>query len=827
MPSFILSSTIIRKPQNKAGFIGNLYTVRALIIATVMILILCLQPNTSINAAPPYAQQALITAVKQAAISRNNNLSASDIIVMESNIRYFNGWASGTVATESNQTNEAGPEGFLFLARQSTNGWQIAFHHDLLFKQWLSQTPDAVFDTNAKSALGMMVGLSPQGDGSSQLGLPFPVGQTWCFMGGAHRSTNSSPTIWAALDFSCGSTNVAAANGGWATSPCPSFVLIVHSNGWDTGYYHLGNIYVGSGKQVNRWDVIGQYNGSDHCTKPNAPFFGPHVHFTLRDGSNQPQSIMGRDIGGWTVQNSTTEYQSCMTRIRDNFTICPNKNGSVPITNEGVIGSGPLSGNITIPSNNTNVSDVVHIEGTVTSSQPVSYAQFSAAWPGKPAFVIRDLPVNPPSYMVDVNLCDLGVAKGTAITLGFDVITGGVVHLGLGGVHVVTKTTDCPPNSPTGGVTTPNNNTNVGNVLHIDAAVNAPLEVTYAQYTMGWLGQTWIAVSRFDKPTGYAADVNLCGYHIPKGTRIDFGMDVISGSVVHNAFGGVRTVTKTTDCPGPTKETIGIYRNGTFYLRNANTTGNADIAVPYTAGSQPYPIVGDWTGAGFDSIGVYDRNTGNFYLRNTLTPGVPDESFTLGTANDIPLAGHWTAAATHDGTGVFRPTNGIIYLRNTLTTGFADFSMILGIPGDRPIAGDWDGDNIDSIGVFRPSTITFYLSNKVTNGVVYGDYTLQLGNGGDQPIAGDWIGQGHAGVGVFRPTNGNIYLKNALTPGFADANLIYGIAGDVAVSGHWVSGSASLSPDLIIAPPISAIPLTATPEPKSPIPETPLPNFDG
>ncbi len=260
------------------------------------------------------------------------------------------------------------------------------------------------------------------------------------------------------------------------------------------------------------------------------------------------------------------------------------------------------------------------------------------------------------------------------------------------------------------------------------------------------------------------------------------------------------TNTATATSVPPAIDTIGIFRpsTNTFYLRNHNTTGYADITAVFNPAAKPYPVVGDWNGDSVDTIGIYDRNSGVFYLHNANAAGSPDYTFTLGVPNDMPLSGRWTKTATHAGVGVFRPTNGVIYLRNTLTTGFADFTMVLGIPGDRPIAGDWDGDGIDSIGVFRPSKITFYLSNKVTNGVVYGDYTLLLGNSGDQPIAGDWIGQGHAGVGVFRPTNGKIYLKNALTPGYADTSLVYGIAGDVAVAGHWIAPSGSLPPNLII-----------------------------
>ena len=81
-------------------------------------------------------------------------------------------------------------------------------------------------------------------------------------------------------------------------------------------------------------------------------------------------------------------------------------------------------------------------------------------------------------------------------------------------------------------------------------------------------------------------------------------------------------------------DTIGIYRGGTFYMSLHNQTGNADIVVGFNPPGKNFPIVGDWTGAGFDTIGVFNQNTGRLSLRNSNTAGTADESFTLGIPND-------------------------------------------------------------------------------------------------------------------------------------------------------------------------------------------------
>lgn len=244
--------------------------------------------------------------------------------------------------------------------------------------------------------------------------------------------------------------------------------------------------------------------------------------------------------------------------------------------------------------------------------------------------------------------------------------------------------------------------------------------------------------------------------------------------------------------PGARNDTIGIYRpsNNTFYLKNTNQTGFADVAFNY-GGAASYPIVGDWDGDGIDSIGIYDQNTGVFALRNSNSAGVPDIFFTLGDPGDQPIAGRWSVDMTTDGAGVFRPTNGVLYLKKTLTTGFADFFAVMGNPGDVGVAGDWDGNGLDSIGIYRPTESAFYLSNNsAPSGITFSDVFAVLGNPNDTPVIGDWSGIGKSGVGVYRPTDGRVYLKNVVSSGFADNYLVFGNPGDMPVAGRWILPSA-------------------------------------
>jgi Right handed beta helix region len=270
------------------------------------------------------------------------------------------------------------------------------------------------------------------------------------------------------------------------------------------------------------------------------------------------------------------------------------------------------------------------------------------------------------------------------------------------------------------------------------------------------------------------------------------------------------------------KETVGIFRQSlnTYFLKNSNTTGTADITHVFgMAPTTDLPVVGDWDGDGVDTVGVYNPSAGQYRLKNSNAPGSPIV-FTpvLGIPGDRPMAGDWNSDGV-DGIGVYRPSSGLIYLKNDPTTsGIADFTMVLGIPGDVAVAGDWNGDGKDSPGVYRPSWQRFFLTNQVCNCGVFADYSPILGVPGDVALAGDWTGSGRTGIGVFRPSNGLIYLKNDPTvSGIPDIKIVFGIPNDLPVAGHWIAGPLSIAqPKLIVPEPPSTPPLAPTFVPRAP-----------
>ena len=84
-------------------------------------------------------------------------------------------------------------------------------------------------------------------------------------------------------------------------------------------------------------------------------------------------------------------------------------------------------------------------------------------------------------------------------------------------------------------------------------------------------------------------------------------------------------------------------------------------------------------------------------------------------------------------------------------------------------------------GVFRPSNGIVYLRNQNTSG--FADILIVYGNAGDQAISGDWNGDGIDTMGIYR--NGVFYLRNSNTTGPADLFFPFGAPGDQPIAGDW------------------------------------------
>lgn len=87
------------------------------------------------------------------------------------------------------------------------------------------------------------------------------------------------------------------------------------------------------------------------------------------------------------------------------------------------------------------------------------------------------------------------------------------------------------------------------------------------------------------------------------------------------------------DWNGSGIDTVGVFRNGQWRLRNSNSAGAASYT--FTYGKQgDVPVVGDWNRDGRDRPGLY--RSGKWFYRNVLTSG-SSKSFTFGAKGNKPL----------------------------------------------------------------------------------------------------------------------------------------------------------------------------------------------
>jgi hypothetical protein len=165
-------------------------------------------------------------------------------------------------------------------------------------------------------------------------------------------------------------------------------------------------------------------------------------------------------------------------------------------------------------------------------------------------------------------------------------------------------------------------------------------------------------------------------------------------------FGIAGDVPVAGDWTGKGFDTVGVFRSGSWYLRNSHTPdGGTDISFAFgLAGDSP--IVGDWTGRVsplgnfIDTVGVV-RN-GTWYLTNRLAPPA-DIVFDFGLAGDAVTAGDWTGQGKST-PGIFR--NGQWYLKNSNGPGSDVTVFSYGITGDTPVVGYWTGRTNPVTGFF-------------------------------------------------------------------------------------------------------------------------------
>lgn len=118
-----------------------------------------------------------------------------------------------------------------------------------------------------------------------------------------------------------------------------------------------------------------------------------------------------------------------------------------------------------------------------------------------------------------------------------------------------------------------------------------------------------------------------------------------------------------------------------------------------------------------------------------------DHIFQFGRSGDVPVVGDWTGSGVAT-IGVFRDGQWLLDIDGNGRFTQADRTVDLGNAGDLPVVGDFNGDGIDELGVYRQGNWLLEGDNK----------SVSLGGRNDRPVVGDWDGDGVDQIGVFHQT---------------------------------------------------------------------------
>lgn len=172
-------------------------------------------------------------------------------------------------------------------------------------------------------------------------GLPLAPGQS---VGSAGIHSNDGSTgVKNAIDLNPGDDIVRAPLAGTVrVQHCSGgdWITVDHVDGWRTGYYHLENIKVGEGQQVEVGTELGNVGNALPCGGSSS---GAHVHFTLWqltatrsadpvaagnwDGVSYErletevaaevgEPLDGKVFGGWTLNEGSAQYSGTVTSVR-------------------------------------------------------------------------------------------------------------------------------------------------------------------------------------------------------------------------------------------------------------------------------------------------------------------------------------------------------------------------------------------------------------------------------------------------------------------------------------------------------------------------------
>lgn len=344
--------------------------MKSMIVVAVLVLSLSPVFGSPFNV---YAQDVDTSTLEQAVIDATVsyfNIDPVQVIISQSEGEDV--WVKGYVVVKA--SGVGGPDVMIFLAKWEVATWLIWLEGQPEYFMQIAQlpaslrTPDMMIATGENTAIE---DFNPLGftrlsawDSQPELSLPWAAGETWKLTTGPHLNSSITTEPWSSLDFSPGTTGswkVRASAGGTVViiPNCNNYVQINHTNGWQTGYYHLTEISVSNGQSVSAGTYLGKTSALYGC---GGSAKGAHVHFSLRK-SGVKQAWTGRYIGGFNVLNGTVQGTGCLERISDKKKFCP----GASFASSGAVGMGkPGTPALTSPNNVTVYGSTVNFAWTST-----------------------------------------------------------------------------------------------------------------------------------------------------------------------------------------------------------------------------------------------------------------------------------------------------------------------------------------------------------------------------------------------------------------------------------------------------------------------------
>ena len=212
------------------------------------------------------------------------------------------GWAFGTAVIPAPEKRGAYPQGWLFVAERTADGWDVGLEGSPEFSQLAEEAPETVVDGEEKELFAPSGEFSTQAVGA-RLQLPWRGDRSWTMSGGPHGWNTGYDRPYSALDLAGRDERVRAAGAGKAYLMCGSrrgWIRVVHKDGYATDYYHLSkNIKPNDGTtRVNEGQFLGNTGTDVSC---GGKAYGRHVHFALRRNGDHI-ALDAKTIGGWTFQ---------------------------------------------------------------------------------------------------------------------------------------------------------------------------------------------------------------------------------------------------------------------------------------------------------------------------------------------------------------------------------------------------------------------------------------------------------------------------------------------------------------------------------------------